>query len=144
MAKLCMSMPSYLQRRYVWECREGTGNIKSISLMAACPQGYDAGQKCFKISRMFNFGVQLWLTRIRSDLVTADRPIILESTPKDSAQYPYAGWRSGRLMDPLQNRTFWPVKYQISTKLSPNLTDYCGWAVHVHAFIITGWTGKGR
>ena len=43
-------------------------------------------------------------------------------------------------MDPLQNRTFWHVKYQISTKFSPTLTDYCGWAVHVHAFIFTGWT----
>ena len=71
------------------ERRAGTGNIKSISLMVACIQGSDAGQKCFKISRIFNFGVQLWLTRIRSDLVTAqvDRPIILESTLNDSALY---------------------------------------------------------
>ena len=57
--------------------------------MVACIQGPDAGQKCFKISRIFNFGVQLWLTRIRSDLVTAqvDRQIILESTLNDSALY---------------------------------------------------------
>ena len=123
------------------EGREGTGSIKSISLMVACLQGYDAGQKCFKISRIFNCVVQLWLTRIRSDLVTAQvyGPIILESTLMDSALYPLAVWRSGRLMDPLQNRTFWPVKYQISTKLSPILTDYCRSAVHVHAFIFIGW-----
>ena len=126
------------------EGRAGIGNIKSISLMVACLQGSDAGQKCFKISRVFNCGVQLWLTRIRSDLVTADRPIILESTLNDFALYLLAVWRSGRLMDPLQNRTFWPVKYQISTKLSPNLTEYCGSALHVHAFIYPGSIGKGR
>ena len=55
--------------------------------MVACLQGSDAGQKYVKISRIFNFGVQLWLTRIRSDLVTADRPIILESTLNDFALY---------------------------------------------------------
>ena len=71
------------------ERRAGTGNIKTISLMVACIQGSDAGQKCIKISRIFNFGVQLRLTRIRSDLVTAqvDRQIILESTLNDSALY---------------------------------------------------------
>ena len=125
-ANVCMLMPSYLQRCYVREGRACTGNIKSISLMVACVQGSDAGQKCGKISRIFNFGVQLWLTRIRTDLVTADRPIILESTLTDSAVYLEAVCRSGRLMDPIQNRTFWPVNYQISTELSPNLTDYCG------------------
>ena len=41
------------------ERRSGIGNIKSISLMVACIQGSDAGQKCFKISRIFNLGVQL-------------------------------------------------------------------------------------
>ena len=56
--------------------------------MVACLQGSDAGQKCVKISRIFNFGVQLWLTRIRTDLVTADPPIILESTLNDLALYP--------------------------------------------------------
>ena len=57
--------------------------------MVACLQGSDSGQKCVKISRIFNFGVQLWLTRIRSDLVTAQvyGPIILESTLKDSSLY---------------------------------------------------------
>ena len=57
--------------------------------MVACIQGSDAGQKCYKMSRISNFGVQLWLTRIRSELVTAqvDRPIILESTLSDSALY---------------------------------------------------------
>ena len=55
--------------------------------MVACLQGSDAGQKCVKISRIFNFGVQLWLIRIRSDLVTADGPIILESTLNDLALY---------------------------------------------------------
>ena len=66
-----------------------TGNIKSISLMFACLQGSDAGQKWFKISRIFNCGVQLWLTRTRSDIVTAqvDRPITLESTLNDLALY---------------------------------------------------------
>ena len=38
------------------ERRAGIGNIKSISLMVACIQGSDAGQKCFKISRIFNLG----------------------------------------------------------------------------------------
>ena len=71
MDQLCMPMPSYIQCGWVTEVRARTGNIKSISLMVACIQGSDAGQKCFKISRIFNFGVQLWLTRIRSDLVTA-------------------------------------------------------------------------
>ena len=122
-----------------------TGNIKSIPLMVACLQGSDEGQKCFKMLRIFNFGVQLWLTRIRSDLVTAEKyyPIILKSTLNDPALYLLAVCRSDRLMDPLQNRTFWHVKYQISMKLSPNLTDYCRSAVHVHAFILTGWIDKG-
>ena len=58
--------------------------------MVPCLQGTDAGQKWIKISRIFNFGVQLWLTRIRSDLVTAQvyGPIILESTLKGLALYP--------------------------------------------------------
>ena len=85
--ELCMSMPSYLQGGQLKEGRVRTGNIKSISLMVACLSGSDAGQKCAKITRIFNFGIQLWLTRIRSDLVTADRPIILESTLNDSALY---------------------------------------------------------
>ena len=85
--ELGMSMPSYLQGGQVREGRVRTGNIKSISLMVACLQGSDAGQKFVKISRIFNFGIQLWLTRIRSDLVTADRPIILESTLNDLALY---------------------------------------------------------
>ena len=55
--------------------------------MVACLWGSDAGQKCVKISRIFNFGIQLWLTRIRSDLLTVDRPIILESTQNDLALY---------------------------------------------------------
>ena len=55
--------------------------------MVACLQGSDAGQKCVKISGIFNFVVQLWLTRISSDLVTADRPIILESTLNDFTLY---------------------------------------------------------
>ena len=55
--------------------------------MVACLQGSDSGQKCVKISRIFNFGAQLWLTRIRSDLVTADGPITLESTLNDLALY---------------------------------------------------------
>ena len=90
-------------------------------------------------------GVRLWLSRIRSDLVTAqvDLTIKLESTQNDSALYLYTVWRFGRLINPLQNRTFWPVNYQISTKLSPSLTDYCGSAVHRHAFIFTGWIGDG-
>ena len=71
--------------------------------MVACPQGSDAGQKCVKISRISNCGVQLRLIRIRSDLGTAQvyGPIILESTLKDTAMYQYADGRSGRLMDPL-------------------------------------------
>ena len=58
--------------------------------MVARLQGSDAGKKCVKISRIVNFGVQLWLTRIRSDLVTAQvyGPIILESTLKVSALCP--------------------------------------------------------
>ena len=145
MDQLCISMLSYSQGGWVTEVRIRTGNIKSISLMVACIQGSDAGQKCFKISRIFNFGVQLWLTRIRFDLVTAQvgHPIILESTLNDSALYLSAVWRFGRLMDPIQNTTFWPVNYQISTKLSPSLTDYCGSAVHAHAFIYTVWIGDG-
>ena len=55
--------------------------------MVACLQGSDAGQKCVNISRIVNLGFQLWLTGIRSDLVTADRPIILESTLNDLALY---------------------------------------------------------
>ena len=84
-----LRMLSYLQGGKMTERRAGPGNIKSISLMVACLQGSDAGQKCCKILRIFNFGVQLRLTRKRSDLVTAqvDRPIILESTLNDSALY---------------------------------------------------------
>ena len=146
MDELCMSMPSYLQGGQVMEGRVSTGNIKSISLMVACLQGSDAGQKCIKISRIFKFGAPLWLTCIRSDLVIAqvDHPITWKSTVNDSALYLYAVCRSGHLMDPLQNSTFWPVNYQISTKLSPNSTDYCGWSVHVHPFKFTGWTDNGK
>ena len=62
---LCMPMPSYIQCGWMTEVRARTGNIKSIYLLVACLQGSDAGQKCFKILRIFNFGVQLRLTRIR-------------------------------------------------------------------------------
>ena len=55
--------------------------------MVVCLQGSDGGQKCVKISRIFNFGVQLWVTRIRSDLVTEDRPIKFETTLNDLALY---------------------------------------------------------
>ena len=55
--------------------------------MVAYLQGTDAGQKFVKISRIFNFGIQLWLTRIRSDLINAGRPIILESTLNDLSLY---------------------------------------------------------
>ena len=126
--------------------REGTHRKYKVHiLIVACLQCSDAGQKCFQILRIFNFGVQLWLTRTRSDLVTAqvDRPIILESTLNDSALYLQAVFRSSRLMDPIQNTTFWPVNYQNSTELSPTLTDYCGSAVHIHAFIFTGWIDEG-
>ena len=34
------------------ERRAGIGNIKSISLMVACIQGSDAGQKCLNRPRM--------------------------------------------------------------------------------------------
>ena len=126
--------------------REGTHRKYKVHiLIVACLQCSDAGQKCFQILRIFNFGVQLWLTRTRSDLVTAkvDRPIILESTLNDSALYLQAVFRSSRLMDPIQNTTFWPVNYQNSTELSLTLTDYCGSAVHIHAFIFTGWIDEG-
>ena len=58
--------------------------------MAACPQGSAAVQKCVKISKNIQFGVQLWLTRIWSDIVAAQvyGPIILESTLKDTVLYP--------------------------------------------------------
>ena len=55
--------------------------------MVACLQVSDAGQKFIKISRIFNFGIQLWLTRISSVLITADRPIMLESTLNEFAPY---------------------------------------------------------
>ena len=54
-----MFMPSYLQGGRVMAGEVRTGNIKSISLMVACLQGSYGGQKCVKISRIFNFGVQL-------------------------------------------------------------------------------------
>ena len=44
-----MSMLSYLPGGQVREGRVRTGNIKSISLMVACLQGSDAGQKCVKM-----------------------------------------------------------------------------------------------
>ena len=50
---------SICPNRRVREGRVRTGNIKSISLMVACLQGPDGGQKCVKISKIFNFGVQL-------------------------------------------------------------------------------------
>ena len=55
--------------------------------MVVCLQGSDGGQKCVKISRIFNFGVQLWVTRIRSDLVTEDRTIKFETNLNDLALY---------------------------------------------------------
>ena len=54
-----MPMPSYIQGGYVRDARARTGNIKSISLLVACIEGYDAGQKCFMISSIFNSGVLL-------------------------------------------------------------------------------------
>ena len=54
-----MSMTSYLPGGQITEGRVRTGNINSISLMVARLQGSDAGQKCVKISRIFNFVVQL-------------------------------------------------------------------------------------
>ena len=137
---------AFIYTGWIGDGREETHRKDKVHiLIVACLQCDDAGQKCFKILRIFNFVVQLWLTRTRSDLVTkqVDRPIILESTLNDSALYLLAVCRSARLMDPIQNTTFWPVNYQNSTELSPNLTDYCGSAVHLHALIFTGSTGDG-
>ena len=137
---------AFIYTGWIGDGREGTHRKYKVHiLIVACLQCSVAGQKCFQILRIFNFGVQLWLTRTRSDLVTAqvDRPIILESILNDSALYLQAVFRSSRLMDPIQNTTFWPVNYQNSTELSPILTDYCGSAVHIHAFIFTGWIDEG-
>ena len=71
------------------EGRARTGNIKSIYLLLPAYRAPMQVKNFLNILRIFNFGVQLRLTRIRSDLVTAqvDRPIILESTLNDSALY---------------------------------------------------------
>ena len=41
-----------------------------LSILVLYLQGSDAGQKCLKISRIFNFDVPLWMIRITSCLVT--------------------------------------------------------------------------
>ena len=44
--------------------------MKSITLLVLYLHGYDAGQKCLKISSNFKFDVPLRLAPIRLDLVT--------------------------------------------------------------------------
>ena len=44
--------------------------MEHLTLSVLYLQGSDAGQKYIKIKWIFNFAVPLWLTRIRSDLVT--------------------------------------------------------------------------
>ena len=129
----------------VMERRAFNRNMKSIYLLLPAYSAPMQVKNVLKFQEYSILGVRLWLSRIRSDLVTAqvDLSIKLESTQNDSALYLCAVWRFGRLINPLLNRTFWPVNNQISTKLSPNLTDYCESAVHAHAFIYTGWIGDG-
>ena len=69
-AKLCMSMHSHLQEGYARVRRASTENMESPSILVLYLQGSDAGHKWLKIWRIFKFDVPLWLTRIRSDLVS--------------------------------------------------------------------------
>ena len=59
----------YLPQNLTGCCGWATKYMKSITLLVLYLQGYDAGQKCLKISINFKFDVPLWLTRIRLDLV---------------------------------------------------------------------------
>ena len=114
--------------------------------MVACLQGSDTGQKCFKISRIFKFWHPAMTDphKVRPCNCSGISPYQIGIDPEGFSPVFISRLEIWRLMDPLQNKTFWPVNYQISTKLSPTLTEYCGWAVHAHAFIFTALLGKGR
>ena len=62
---------------------------------------------------------------------------------KDLALYLQVVWRSSRLMDPLQNRTFCPVITRFHLYFTPNLTGCCGETMHTRAFPFTGRVGTG-
>ena len=109
---------AFIYTGWIGDGREETHRKYKVHiLIVACLQCSDAGQKCFKILRIFNFGVQLWLTRTRSDLVTAqvDRPIILESTLNDSALY---------LQAFVDLPVWWtPSEYDILTRKLPDFNE---------------------
>ena len=67
-AKLWMSMHSQLQQWYVRVRRASTENMEPLTILVLYLQGSDAGQKWLKISRIFNFDVPLWMTRIGQTL----------------------------------------------------------------------------
>ena len=144
-----MPMPSYIQCGWVTEVRARTGNIKSISLMVACIQGSDAGQKCFKISRIFNFGVQLWLTRhkVRSCNCTGRSPYHIGIDPE---------WFSPVSIRPFGDLPVWwtPSEYDILTRKLPDFNeiipkfDRLLWiscaCPCLHIYSVDGWRKLGH
>ena len=55
-----MHVDAFIFTALLGKGKQGTHRKHEVlSLMVACLQGSDAGQKCGKISRIFNFGVQL-------------------------------------------------------------------------------------
>ena len=117
-SKMCMSMTSYLQSGYERVCRVGTGNMVSLYLLVASLQGSDAGQNILRISGIFNLEVPLWLIRIQSDVT---------------------------LMDPIQNRTFWPA-ISIFHLYFPQLcqTSVSKLCMPMPSYLQGGWERIGR
>ena len=128
LAKLCMPMSSRLQGWYVPVGSVRARNMELLTLFVLYLQGSDAGQKYFKTQWIFNFAAPLWLTRIRSDLVTTKdcSPTLYEYLLKYSDLHLEYFWRTSCYIYPLQNGQYWLAFPIFFLYLPPHLTDYCG------------------
>ena len=83
-------------------CSVRTKDMELFTRTVLYLQGSDAGQKYFKIKWIFNFAVPLWLTRIRSDLVTTQdcSPTLHEYVLKYSDLHLEYFWRTSCYMYP--------------------------------------------
>ena len=95
---------------------------------------------------MFNFAVPLWLTRIRSDLVTTEdcSPTLYEDLLKYPDLHLEYFWRTRCYIYPPENGQYWLAFPIFFLQLPPNLTDYCGSTVHAYVYPFTGLVGTGR
>ena len=126
--KLCMPMSFHLQGRSVLSGSVRTRDISCLTLSAIYLQCSDARQNYFKIYWIFKFAVPLWLTHLRSDLVTTKdcSPTLHEYLLKYSDLHLEYFWRNSCYIYAPQNGQYWDAFPIFFLYLPPNLTDYCG------------------